>query len=300
MPSILVVDDNPGDQVLAKTYLQAIDDLQVSFAQDGDEALTVIADQQPDVVLTDLRMPRVDGIELVGKVHDRYPLIPIILMTSHGSEQIAVAALNAGAASYVPKRHLEEQLPETIERVLALAAARHRRHAVNQCLINAELNYELDNDPTLIPTLIACFQENIERLGFGSETDRTRVGMALQEALDNALYHGNLEVASELKDTNRDDYYRLATERREQAPYRDRRVHVTVLESREQVTYVIRDEGPGFDPESLPDPTAPENMEKASGRGLLLIRTFMDEVRHNDSGNEITLVKHISGNDSAG
>ena len=53
---------------------------------------------------------------------------------------------------------------------------------------------------------------------------------------------------------------------------------------------MIRDEGPGFDPTKLPDPTDPANMEKASGRGLLLIRTFMEEVRHNDQGNEITMV----------
>ena len=56
------------------------------------------------------------------------------------------------------------------------------------------------------------------------------------------------------------------------------------------MTYVITDEGPGFDPSSLPDPTDLENLEKASGRGLLLIRTFMDEVQHNDRGNELTMV----------
>lgn len=54
---------------------------------------------------------------------------------------------------------------------------------------------------------------------------------------------------------------------------------------------MIRDEGPGFDSTSLPDPTDPVNLEKVSGRGLLLIRTFMDEVRHNPKGNEIVLVK---------
>ncbi|HEY1379785.1 MAG TPA: ATP-binding protein [Gemmataceae bacterium] len=52
----------------------------------------------------------------------------------------------------------------------------------------------------------------------------------------------------------------------------------------------MRDEGPGFDPATLPDPLDPANLERASGRGLLLIRTFMTEVRHNDRGNEITLV----------
>jgi anti-sigma regulatory factor (Ser/Thr protein kinase) len=64
--------------------------------------------------------------------------------------------------------------------------------------------------------------------------------------------------------------------------------------SREQATITIRDEGPGFDPSSLPDPTDPENIGKISGRGLLLIRTFMDDVRFNETGNEITLVKKKS------
>jgi hypothetical protein len=54
---------------------------------------------------------------------------------------------------------------------------------------------------------------------------------------------------------------------------------------------VIADEGPGFDTRSIPDPTDPENFLRPSGRGLLLIRTFMQETYHNEAGNEITLVK---------
>ena len=57
------------------------------------------------------------------------------------------------------------------------------------------------------------------------------------------------------------------------------------------MTYTIRDEGPGFDVNNLPDPTDPANLEKPSGRGMLLIRMFMDAVRYNDMGNEITLEK---------
>jgi anti-sigma regulatory factor (Ser/Thr protein kinase) len=62
-------------------------------------------------------------------------------------------------------------------------------------------------------------------------------------------------------------------------------------ESRDEAVYVVRDEGPGFDPSILPDPTDPSNLEKVSGRGLLLIRTFMDEIHHDDSGREITMIK---------
>ena len=58
-----------------------------------------------------------------------------------------------------------------------------------------------------------------------------------------------------------------------------------------RVRLIVRDEGPGFDVSSLPDPTDPANLGKSSGRGLLLIRTFMDDVRFNAAGNEITLSK---------
>jgi anti-sigma regulatory factor (Ser/Thr protein kinase) len=71
-------------------------------------------------------------------------------------------------------------------------------------------------------------------------------------------------------------------------------VRLTALQTRTSVTYVITDEGPGFDPSALPDPTDISQLERVSGRGLLLIRTFMDEVRHNDRGNEITMIKHLA------
>jgi len=63
--------------------------------------------------------------------------------------------------------------------------------------------------------------------------------------------------------------------------------------TKDEATFIIRDEGAGFDPNDLPDPTAPENLIRASGRGILLIRTFMDDVCFNDKGNEITMVKRI-------
>ena len=56
---------------------------------------------------------------------------------------------------------------------------------------------------------------------------------------------------------------------------------------------MVRDDGNGFDPAILPDPTDPANLERVSGRGLLLIQTFMDSVRHNATGNEITMVKLV-------
>jgi len=88
-----------------------------------------------------------------------------------------------------------------------------------------------------------------------------------------------------------DGYQELIAQRRRQPPYHYWRVQVRARVSRSEAVYGIRDEGPGFDPAALPDPTAPDNLERVSGRGLLLIRSFMDEVSHNAPGNQITMVK---------
>jgi anti-sigma regulatory factor (Ser/Thr protein kinase) len=61
--------------------------------------------------------------------------------------------------------------------------------------------------------------------------------------------------------------------------------------TRHEATFSVRDEGSGFDPALLPDPTDPANLGRVSGRGLLLIHTFMDRVEHNEKGNQIVMTK---------
>jgi CheY-like chemotaxis protein/anti-sigma regulatory factor (Ser/Thr protein kinase) len=292
MPTILIVDDDPVDRALARACLEPFRDLRIMEATDGRKALEVLAGGSPDLIVTDLRMPGMDGLELVGKLQETYPFLPIILMTAFGSEELAVRALAAGAASYVPKRDMSRNLLQTAEQVIEVAQARRQRHRVFQYMSQWETSFALENDPDLIYPLIGFFQDHLESLGFGDDALRTHVGMALMEALTNAMYHGNLEVSSALRRDSQEEFFRLAEQRRREEPYAGRRIHITAKESRERIAYVIRDEGPGFDPGTLPDPTDPTNLSRLSGRGLLLIRTFMDTVTYNATGNEIALVKH--------
>jgi anti-sigma regulatory factor (Ser/Thr protein kinase) len=118
-----------------------------------------------------------------------------------------------------------------------------------------------------------------------------RVALALTEALLNGIQHGNLELDSRLRQEDEATYHRMAESRRLRYPYRDRRLHVWASLSRREAVYVIRDEGPGFDPAALPDPTDPAQLERTTGRGLLLIRAFMDRASFNGAGNEIMLRK---------
>ncbi len=290
--TVLVVDDSPIDRRLAGRIIDKTPGLTAAYASDGLEALEMIADAQPHIVLTDLLMPGMDGLELVAKARVRHPELPVVLMTAHGSEETAVRALTSGAASYVPKRLLAKQLVETLEAVLEVTGgARDERRVYGQLMTEGLMRYELGHDPTAITAMVRHLEAMLGRMTICDHADRVQVGVALREALINAVDHGNLELDSGLKDDGPAAYHELGAERRKTLPYCDRRVAIVTQLRPGSMTFTVTDEGPGFDLASVHDPTDLLHLEREYGRGLLLIRTFMDDVFHNDRGNEITMTK---------
>ncbi len=109
-----------------------------------------------------------------------------------------------------------------------------------------------------------------QRAGFDEE-ELMKIGMAIREAMVNAVVHGN-------------QYNQ------------NKRVRFSLLRTPQRFTVIIADEGSGFDFAHIPDPLAPENLLRTSGRGIFLMRSFMDEVdlKHLESGGtEVTLVKKL-------
>lgn len=293
MAHVLAVDDNTLDRMVVGGLLKPSRDLIVRYAEDGLAALTDIRKSPPDIVITDMVMPNLDGLELVRTVVREFPKIPIILITSQGSEEIAVQALQAGAASYVPKSHLSTMLVETVQKLLAVSREQESMQRLKGRIVRSDCEVVLDNDLALIPPLINFLTRCLRNVGYQDEGGNIRISVALEEALNNAVFHGNLELGSELRDLESAEYRRTIQERRESPPYSLRKVYVKADISREEARFHIRDEGPGFDPRILPDPTDPANLERASGRGVMLMRTFMNEVHFSDRGNEVTLVKRL-------
>jgi len=110
-----------------------------------------------------------------------------------------------------------------------------------------------------------------QRAGF-EEDDLLKIGMAVRESVVNAVVHGN----------------RYNT---------NKKVSFSVVKNPQRLTVRIADEGEGFDYEDVPDPLAPENLMRSSGRGIFLIRSFMDELlirRLEPGGMEFVLVKYLA------
>jgi CheY-like chemotaxis protein/anti-sigma regulatory factor (Ser/Thr protein kinase) len=285
--TILVVDDSPIDRRLASAILTRAG-FTTRLAENGQQALASLELERAELVVTDLIMPEMDGLTLVESICARYADIPVILMTGHGSEDIAVRALQRGAASYVPKRDLARSLAETVRSVLS---GRDLDESPLSVRAQASMRWELGNDLGEVTAVVRLLETRLAAVALVDESSRIQVSVALREAIVNAMLHGNLGMESSLKESDPDAHDKLAEERRKTSPYSERRVRVTVTETPDVVTYVVSDDGPGFDLGTVPDPTDPANLERTSGRGLFLIRTFMDDVSHADGGRTITMVK---------
>src|SRR5262245_55236558 len=157
------------------------------YAESREDAPSHIARERPGIVVTDLNMPKMDGLALVAEVRRLYPAVPVVLMTAYGNEEIALEALREGAASYVPKKNLEQDLASTLERVAGAAQVEQRHQRLLERLAHAELRFVLDNDRFLVASLVAHLRNYLVRLGLCDETAMTRVSIAMEEALLNAI-----------------------------------------------------------------------------------------------------------------
>ncbi len=286
----LVVDDSADDRRLASSLLEEHGCLTVGAVSHGVEALAHIEQNMPDVVVTDLRMPEMDGLELVQVLRQRFPQLPVILMTANGSEEIALKALRFGAASYVPKRNLSEDLVPTVDNVLARTRVGRRHEQLLDCLTQSDHHFTIKNNDNMTSLIVEHIQDGLQRMQLCEPADILGIGGAVEAALQNALYHGNLEIAGPL---HADHDHKLADERRNEAPFCERKIYVRVKLAPDELRFVVRDEGPGFD-QAHDAPASDVELIDHAGRGLVLMRTHMDRVEFNEMGNEVTLIKRCS------
>ena len=135
----------------------------------------------------------------------------------------------------------------------------------------AERRMLLDSTLDSVEVAEKAVLEAAEEIGFG-EDELHQLGMAVRESMVNAVVHGNRYNAR-------------------------KKVHVAITKGQDRLTIVIADEGEGFDMTSIPDPLAEENLLRQSGRGLLLMRAFVDEFhvkRGEPGGTVVIMVKYLA------
>lgn len=292
---VLLVEDSPV-QAAAITIALKNTGHTVRTAKDGEEGLIELGERQPDIVLTDLNMPGLNGLDLLKIVRQKFPGLPVVLMTGDGNESVAATALRSGAASYVAKDRSMGALLETIDRIVGASTSAHSFGYLLDSIERCQYSFVLRNDRVLILSLVQYVQHLASRAGLTDLAERRNLGVAIEEALLNALYHGSLEVPQEFREMGQEARTAFVEERCRIAPYGDRRIHVTADVTAEAVELVVRDEGPGFNHQERIGGLGADNATVviAEGmRGLILMHMFMDKVEFRGAGNEVRLVKQL-------
>jgi CheY-like chemotaxis protein len=115
--SVLVVDDEP-DMLVNVARILRRGRYECVTAGSGEEAIALLQRQRPDLILTDLRMPGMDGLALLRAVRRHFPPTPVVIFTAYASEATAQEALAAGASAFLPKPFTGAQLLETVRTAL--------------------------------------------------------------------------------------------------------------------------------------------------------------------------------------
>lgn len=287
MSLVLVVGDSGPDTLPLPPLLgqSGLDSRVISSA----EELGGVAAGDYSLILVDRLPGDSDAGTALGGLQRRMPPTPVVVLTGDAcapdaAQVSARQALQLGVAGCLPRRTVRSDLARTLQVIQANGSSALGANGFG-------ISYTIENSPELLPMIVSQVRQRIEDWPFTDPIETVRVTVALSEALDNALYHGNLELDSDLRQGDGHAWREESLRRRDLAPFRDRRIRFDGWFGSDAARFTVRDEGTGFNPLAQVDCTESQNLERCSGRGLLLMQMYMDAVNFNDTGNEVTLIK---------
>lgn len=182
----------------------------------------------------------------------------------HAEEGESVKAFKFCASHFARNEFDEEELKHFVETVLNYKSQYvDTAEFVKQ--LHEKIEFELPSAISPMHSILDYLLKRVEKLGV-IKPEKSNLFVALDEAFVNAVKHGNKFNTQKL-------------------------VRITAELSSREASFTVEDEGEGFDVNSIPDPLDPANLFKTSGRGVLFIYNIMDEVKYNERGNRLTMVK---------
>jgi CheY-like chemotaxis protein/anti-sigma regulatory factor (Ser/Thr protein kinase) len=274
--TLLVVDDDPSIHELIGAML-AGKGWELDRAENGDDALAHLENRSYDLVLSDILMPGMDGLTLLGHIRNRYPEARIVVMTVKNTSAHILESLRHQATAYIAKPFDRDTLIVTLQNALSTTVDQDDIRVVS-------------DKPNWISLQIRCKLATVERLTqFVRELpsdlkpeEREQIAIAFRELLMNAIEHGGRLDPGKI-------------------------VSLSYIRTARSIVYYIRDPGQGFSMENLAhaavanSPDDPlhhvELREQAGTRpggfGLLLTQSFADELIYSARGNEVILIKYL-------
>jgi serine/threonine-protein kinase RsbW len=255
MKKILIVDDHDDlASLLTKEFTKS--GHTVKTLENRTEAVELLERKDFDVVITDL-----DGEHLTAQNDDADASC---LPDGTDDTRSSIKAFKICISNYSKENFSDDELKFFVEKTLDCKAKCVDKKELIQEL-HEKIEFEVPSIISLMHSILDYLMKRVEKVGVVNP-ETSNLFVALDEAFVNAVKHGNKFDASKL-------------------------VRITADVSPEEARFTIEDEGDGFNVAEIPDPLDPQNLFKTSGRGVLFIYNIMDEVKYNERGNRLTMVK---------
>ncbi|MFC1669790.1 response regulator [Spirochaetota bacterium] len=292
--TVVVVDDEEVIRFALQKKLSRLGYNVISLEK-AEDVLYILknGEDKIDLIISDIKLRKMDGIELLRRIKSYEEQIPVLLITGHGNVGDAIKALQYGASDFIRKPFDINEIATSVRMILRRKQEKQLAESYAQFSEYTKSIYKIPMDISVANSISYKLTRDLVTAGLCNHTTAENITLALRESLNNAIFHGNLEIPSSIREVKGLKEYNEEIEKRKgDKKYKDRIVNIVYELTNEYVEYTIEDEGPGFDVNSLPDPRDPENFFKNSGRGLLIIKVHMDEVDWNEKGNLIRLRKY--------
>lgn len=241
-----------------------------------------------DVIVTDIRMPVLDGLTLLKQLREKEYDIPVIIMTGYEDIHASIEVLRLGAFDFLLKPFEARDLIQMLDKLEAIQANR-KKEVEALPFFTENIEIAIPSETKLISAIKSFLQDRMKSFCKLHKIDERKLNLCLHEALINAVIHGNLEIPSELKAESDEKFDALVREREANPAFSSRQVQIKCQVTTEGLTFEIQDEGRGFDLQIIKQ-LDPLQMV-SHGRGILIILSFMDQVGWNETGNKISMMK---------
>lgn len=291
---VLVVEDDPSVSYFLREVISTAGH-EAATAADGLEGLNLFDSFAPDLVFSDLKMPGMDGLELLARIRRMSRETVFVMMTGFGSEELAIRALELKANNYLQKPIRFEVINSLLQKYEAILRAGRARMEAGRMISRLDLRMAIPSRLDHVMIVVDLLVQ--EASPWLSENERFGVQLGLYELVTNAIEHGNLEIGFEEKSsalevgTNR--YAELVRRKMQQSALATRMATIEFRQNPERLEWVIQDEGSGFNWNQLPNPLSIDFQERLSGRGIFLARFQFDELTFHGNGNKVKAVKFL-------
>jgi len=283
------------DDFFSRKYLEdmlTLENYECLVAKNGEEALEIFNHQKPKIIVTDIQMPKLSGLELLEEIRKKKSDAIVIMTTAYGSEEFAIRALELGANNYLKKPINNEQLIRLLKKYEQVLEHQPSNLKEIGIVSNKNLTIEFDIKAYNVSNIIERLLIEVDT-EFDS-TDKINVELGLLEMVTNAFEHGNLEITYDQKQDalNENAFENLISERLKVEKLANRKIMVDYVFDRTGCEWTIRDEGNGFDWKSVPNPVK-DNLLELNGRGIFITKFLFDEVEYYGKGNIVRVKKYF-------